>query len=179
LFEDQSSVDLSLAGLWLVIAAREGDRGLWEKIKEKIQSTSSPVLRKNLISALSNFRDPTLVKESLSLVLDGYLKAQDFRYLTSAPKETPQTQEALWEWATVNFERLPEIMGDYVQRYAPWFGSGFCSLEGRDKVRQFFSEPGRVLPGTKRNLALVLEYIDRCSRLRGDLTGAIEEYFTR
>jgi hypothetical protein len=69
-------------------------------------------------------------------------------------------------------------MGDSFLIHAPRFGSQFCSVESRQSLVEFFDDDTHRTDGTERNLALTLESIDRCIRLRKTFSENLMRYLS-
>ncbi|MCA9518419.1 MAG: ERAP1-like C-terminal domain-containing protein, partial [Myxococcales bacterium] len=164
-------IDADLVGLYLHAAAAAGPTksraALWQRMRDAIAKAQDPVQRVMLIRALGGFSEPELMPRSLDLLLDGTLRTQDFPTLTRGIAYRPGAAEASWEWLVAHYDAFVSRLGDKIAPYVPYMGMGFCDAAGRDKVVAFFAaRADKAPPGLARNLAVVLESIDQCARLK-------------
>jgi alanyl aminopeptidase len=152
--------------VFLPMASWDADAAHWERLHAALRATDSPTLRRNLLSALGAFEDPALVRRSLALVLDGSLRAGDWRTVASSIR-----REALpdaWAFVRENHDALVARLGPVAASHLPGLASGFCTRAERDAVERFFrAQP--PLPGRQRNLELALEDVERCAEARETL----------
>ena len=74
-----------------------------------------------------------------------------------------------WEWYKTNFDAYMVAKVPDVRRgRAPLVAGGFCSLEKRDEVEDFFQGKAEVIPGFERSLAQVVESIELCAALTAE-----------
>ena len=171
---DPESVSAELATLFLHMTAWDGDAALWDRFRAAVGSTSDPVTRVALVTALGSFRDPVLLTKSLDLILDGTLRAQDFGTLKRGVGVF--TQDAAWMWMTRKYDQIIERMGPTYRPYMPWMAHDFCDPGDRERVAAFFAKPERAPPGTARNLGQVMERISRCVRQRSTLRAPLSAW---
>ena len=160
-------------GQVLPIAARDGDSALYEGLLRVAEEPPSPVVRGHVVRSLGRFPDPALLRRSLGLVLDGPLRAQDYRSV--AGSVTPEMRPIAWEWVAENYDRLADRLGPMTAGRLPQAASGLCSEEEATEVERFFEGVPESAPGTDRNLRLALEDIRRCAGLRKEISRALPE----
>lgn len=174
---DPGSVSLDALGMTLSIVARRGDAALWQMLRGRVITAKNPVERSALVRSLGAFHDLKLLVRSLNLLLDGTLRAQDLGMLRSI--DTEAGHRAAFEWMAGNYDRLLEVLGKSSAGRLPGIGRGLCTAEDAAKLKAFFEQPGKDAPGTARNLALTLEGIDECARIRAatvtDLKAALSD----
>ncbi len=162
--EDPAAADEETLGLLLPIAALEGDEALWEALVAITADTPSPALRNTVVRSLARFEDPILLRRSFDLVLDGRLRAQDYRTLAS---RVPSTRRRVsWAWMEDHYADLVPRLGLMTSTEIPEIASGLCTQADHDRVAAFFASAEVAPSGTELNTRLVLEDISRCARLR-------------
>ncbi|NNL65310.1 MAG: hypothetical protein HKP30_03605, partial [Myxococcales bacterium] len=147
------------------LASWDGDLVHWQRLHTALLATDRPARRRNLVAALGSFDDPTLAVKTLELVLDGTLRAEEWGAVSGT---RPRARDGVWDWVTRNHDALVARLGELRAANLPWIAARFCSEERRMEVEAFF----RGLPpqpGRKRNLALALEDVERCSAARETL----------
>ncbi len=158
----------------LPVATWSGDAVLWQRLRQTLDTKPDPVTQVAIIGALGSFEDPALLARSFDLVLDGALRAQDFRTMARGIREPARA--GAWAWLDHSYDRLVARVGTEASARLPWMGAGFCTLAERATVEAFFTDPKHAPEGTARNLGLVLEGIDRCVRRRAALRGPLEAW---
>ena len=82
-------------------------------------------------------------------------------------------------WVMKAMVKILGVVGKASGAYLPWFGNGFCDLADAKRVETFFGQPGKSVPGTKRNLALTLEGIDECARIRAATASQLKAWLSK
>jgi len=172
------SVPAAAARIAVPIAAHQGDARLHAALVSALAHAQTPRDRSIALSGLGNFRDPTLFERSLQLYLTDTLRVGDFWAVAGHAGDTPALQSAGFAWMAEHFDPLAAKLGDDIASSLPSMGVGFCDAIGRERVRQFFTDPAHQRPGTARTLAQSLEAIDQCIQLRAQATGAVDAFLT-
>lgn len=180
------AVDLELANLYLPIHIRAlgheprngaARRALWTSL-ERLVDHRSPAVRNLAIASLGAFLDPELVIESLELVVNGRLRAQDFRTVRSAISSRPEVAQAVWTWLTTRFDALVAQLGAKSAPGLPSLAGGLCSNEQADEVERWFrTRAGSFPPGLDRNLALTVDGIRSCAMTRAHHAPAARRWY--
>lgn len=159
---DRTAVAPDLVGVMLAVAARNGDRALFERLVAAAKAEREIKDRRTLISALGAFRDPALVKASLALALGDEFEARDSISLVFGAFYQEQTRELAWEFLKANFDKL-------LARLSRDSGAGFLRLAGlfcdaahRDDAAAFFKDRAPSYLGGPRAYARMIERIDLC-----------------
>jgi hypothetical protein len=156
---DQASLHVSLT-------ARAGDAELHAALTRLATTTRSPAVRTSALAGLSSFRSPELLRRSLDLLLDGSLRAQDYRSIVSEPIADERTHALVWQWLVESEPRLVEVLGARMAEQLPWVVAGACTPEAREAGRQHFAASTHLGPGAQHNLDQALETAARCIELR-------------
>ena len=168
------SVDASIAGDVLRVAARNGNEALFEQYVSAMHQMHSPEQFYNFVRALAGFRDPRIVERVLAMSVSDEVRSQDAAGLIAAVLSHPDNQKTAWAWVKANWPAVqkkttmssgPRIVGATAR---------FCSLESRDDVQRFFTE--HKVPSAERTLKQSLEDIDACSRRRPRLETQFSEW---
>ena len=166
---DPRSVDDETLSLLLPLAARNGDAALWRALVRALDVPASPAARESIVASLGSFEDGELLRRSLELVVDGRLRAQDYRSLMSA---VPSVRQGVaWSWLEEHYGDVVARLGPMTSTQLPQAAAGLCTQGDRDRVAAFFAGVEGAPEGTDRNLRLALEEIDRCVRLRARIAG--------
>jgi alanyl aminopeptidase len=174
---DRDSLPSDLASVWLGIAALDGDEQLWQELASLLAMDLAPWQRSIVVRSLAAFEAKGLAARSFDLVLDGTLRAQDYRSLVRAVR--PVSRGEAWEWLEEHYGPLVEVLGKSAAASLPSMGRGFCTHDDARRVERFFSQPDHAPDGTLHNLRLVVEDIERCVRLREAATEPLRDYLAR
>jgi cytosol alanyl aminopeptidase len=161
--DDSSALEDDMVGVALTIAARRGDRALYDRFHAELGKAKNARRRNHLLAAMASFRDPAIVREALTLFLSKELDPRDaLSLLFQDDRMVEVTFVFLKEHYDAIIARLPgELAAD-----APRFGESFCSEPDRAQVEAFFKDRIEKITGGPRNLAQALETISLCNAQR-------------
>ena len=168
------SVDASIAGDVLRVAARNGNEALFEQYVSAMPQMHSPEQFYNLARALADFRDPKIVERVLAMGVSDEVRSQDAAGLISAVLSNPDNQKTAWAWVKANW---PAVEKKTTMSSGPRIVNAtrsFCSLELRDDVQSFFTE--HKVPSAERTLKQSLEDIEACTRRRPRMETQLSEW---
>ncbi len=161
--KDSESVDESLAGNALAVAAANGDAALYDQYIAHLKAAKSPEEYYSYFAALGLFPDPALTKRTFDYFLSPAVKNQDFIYL-STPFTNYHTQEAAWNLFKANFKPIMEKVDASLGSGLVELAGVFCDEKLRDDSQQFFA--AKHLPGTERLLQNAKDQVNACIELR-------------
>lgn len=128
-FHDHRAVPPDLVSLVLTTAARHGDHALYDRFRAELKKTKDEKQRGELLSAISAFRDPEIVKANYDLFLAGELDARESFGLLFGPLGDPKTREIPFQFVKQNYDRivakLPQAVGTDLSAYLPLSASAF------------------------------------------------------
>lgn len=147
----------------------------------KLATEGSAFEKGAALGALSSTKDKTIAAKLriLALTEDSPLTGRQANSLVSALLGSDEHGDETWEWLKKNFVTFVERkVPDVRLGRMPGFGGRFCSLEGRDEVREFFTSQASIIPGYERSLAQTVERIELCAALKDtkteELTAALK-----
>jgi aminopeptidase N/puromycin-sensitive aminopeptidase len=163
--KDPSSVDGTLAGAVVAVAARHGDAELYNQFLAQIKKANSPQEQYRYFYALAEFPQPNLTKQTLDSVLTDQVRGQDL-YILLPLLADPASQNQTWDFMRANFDKLMAKTGGGLGGVGIFlYGAQvFCSTDKAEQVKQFFQQ--HPFPGTERNQREAIEGIDSCVELR-------------
>lgn len=177
--DDRKAVHPDLAGTVLAVAARSGDRALFERIRAEAKKVTERRDRQRLLGALGSFRDPALGKEALSMLLTDEFDIRESVGVLFAELSDPATRQLAWDFFKQNFDallaKLPREFGGVL----PFVGRPFCDAAHRTDLEAFFKDRAEKLIGAKRNLAQTLEGIDQCVALKDSQTETVASFLRK
>ena len=163
--KDSSSVDPSIAGIALRLAAREGDRELFDAYRKRFEEARVPADRGRYLGALGAFQQPEIRAEALRYSLEGPLRPNELFTIPGGMSETPADRDYIFAWVTENYEHVTSRLPAEFAAFMPFVASG-CSLERLEAGKAFFSKPENSVPGTQKRVKRVAEQVGDCVALR-------------
>ena len=165
--EDRDSVDPSIAGACLSVAAIDGGWRLYNEYKTAFEEATVPAERSRFLGALGDFSDKAMQDAALHYALNGPLRPQElFTIPQSVAMGSTDRPDRLWNWFVENYDQIVEKMPPAFKAYMPYFAGG-CEEERLVAAREFFAQPEHQAPGQERQLERVAEGVRECVELRG------------
>jgi alanyl aminopeptidase len=173
--EDPSSVDPSIAGVAISLAAHEGDQALFDEYKKRAEETQIPTERRRFLGALGSFRNPGLQEETLRYAIEGPVRPQEMFQVSMGIGTTSAGRERVYRWMTENYDtivgRIPPVFASFMTMFA-----GGCSEERLANAHEFFGRPEHQVAGTDKQLAKVSDQVNDCLGLREREGEAVSRY---
>ncbi|MCC6557902.1 MAG: ERAP1-like C-terminal domain-containing protein [Polyangiaceae bacterium] len=164
--EDPASLEPDAVEAVLAIAAAHGDRALFDRLHAEVKKATDQKRRSRIVRALSSFRDPALIRDSLAIFLTDELDARESLFLLFRQQEE-RAAPVVFAFLKERFDAIAARTPDELRGDLPWAGTGFCDEGRRAEVEALFKDKVGALTGGPRNLAQVLEEISLCSARRG------------
>jgi aminopeptidase N/puromycin-sensitive aminopeptidase len=158
--KDPTSVEGTIVGPALAVAAENGDAVLYEQLAQGMASARSTEDYYHFLFALTSFRQPELAQRTLALVDQGKIRQQDYVRIFPALLSESPAREIAWDYLKAHWDSLAEKVTTFGGSGAVSALGGFCSIEKRDEIKQFFTE--HRAPGAERALQQSLERIGAC-----------------
>jgi alanyl aminopeptidase len=163
--KDRTSVDPSLVGPVLRLAALRGDEALFEEYRKRFEATTVPTERHPLLDALGSFRDPALRERALRYDLTGPLRPHELFWIPGSMSDDPRNLDQVWVWWQANYDAVASRIPPEYAIYIP-YAAGGCSEARVRQGEAFFADPKHNPPGTLKELAKVTEAVRDCVGLR-------------
>jgi alanyl aminopeptidase len=161
--DDPGSLEPDVIDLVLGLAARHGDRKLFDRIHAEAKKATDQKRRLRLLGAMASFRDPAIVTESLSIAVSDEFDARDALRLFF---QDPRMSDVAFGFLKQRFDAVVARVPGELQGDLPRLGESFCDAAHRADVEAFFKDRIGKLTGGSRTLAQTLEEISLCSALR-------------
>jgi aminopeptidase N len=163
----EGSLDPAVATTLLHVAARHGDRSLFEALDKAATRSPSPEEYHRYLDTLTYFEDPVLVQRALERTLTDEIRRQDTPAFLRGFLQTPSSgvNAQTWRFAEQHWPTLApklSIAGGDATLVAG-LGS-FCDANSRGEIRSFFTHNPR--PSAARALEQAIEQINNCIDLR-------------
>ncbi|MFQ5511785.1 MAG: M1 family metallopeptidase [Candidatus Krumholzibacteriia bacterium] len=176
--DDPASVDPTLAGVALRVAAIEGTAEDFEAYKDRFEKARVPAERQRYLSALGAFEDTGLQDRALDYILSGSLRPTELFAIPGGVASTAAGRDKVYRWLTENYDAITAKIPPDFAAFMPFFVSG-CSEERLQAAREFFDHPGHSVDGTAKNLAKVADQVGDCINLREREAAAVADYLSR
>jgi alanyl aminopeptidase len=175
-FKDRHSVDPSLVGTALSLAALNGDWKLYNQLKTGFETTEIPAERGRYLAAMGCFLDAQYLKAALRYTVTGPLRPQElFTVVFGMGTVQLDPGPMLWDWMTGNYDAIAARIPPTFMAYMPFFASG-CDQSRLAAAREFFADEKHKVAGTDKTLEQVAESVTHCAQLRDREGKAVSAY---
>jgi alanyl aminopeptidase len=181
-----TSVPPSLVDVGIVLAARRGDRAMFEDYRRHFETATLPSDRGLYLAGMGSFRDTTLRAAALDYALEGPLRPQETLIIPAATSEEGLTlpsarqgggvfSDAMMKWTLAHWDEL-------VAKMPPNFAArnlrttGGCAREREAELKAFFSDPKKDYPGIQATLRRMSDAMDECSNLHDREAERVERW---
>jgi len=161
---DPSSVENTLAGTALGIAARNGDGALFNQLQKASTTAPNPQSRAEALHALALFRDPALEKRALDYAVSGQVRNQDAAGFLASEIRGRDTRNLAWQYVQDNWDKVTAQLTEFGGAYIVGATGSFCSADRVDEVTNFFAQ--HKVAASARTLARARDQINDCVDLR-------------
>jgi aminopeptidase N len=158
--KDPGSVEGTIIAPALAVAAENGDAALYEQFTQAMGSARNTEDYYHFLFALTSFRQPELAQRTLALIDQGKIRQQDYVRIFPALLAESPAREIAWDYLKAHWDVLAEKVTTFGGSGAISALGGFCSIEKRDEIKQFFA--AHRAPGAERALQQSLERISTC-----------------
>jgi alanyl aminopeptidase len=176
---DHKAVDPDVAGLALKVAARYGDKALFERFRAAAKAEKDHKERSMLLGAMGAFRNPEIVKVALQIPLTDEFETRDSVTLVWGAFGEEETRELAYQFVKTNLDallaRLPRDYGTYFVGMA----TSFCDEAHRDDSLAFFKDRAPAYLDGPRALARMVERTDLCIARRAAWRPSLVEFLSR
>jgi puromycin-sensitive aminopeptidase len=94
---DDAAIDPELRATAISLAARGGDAALFRGFQRRLANESDPVLKVQLLRALTRFEDPKLAARAQDLVFAGKIPKQDLATFVAGLLANPTARGPFWQ----------------------------------------------------------------------------------
>jgi alanyl aminopeptidase len=165
LLADPSAVDESVADVALVLAARGGDRPLWDVFRARFEKAESPNDRARFLNLLGRFDDPSVARAALDYSLTDAVRPTELLRIPISVGFSTHREDEVFDWLTGHYDQIAGRIPPFVRAFLP-FAAGGCSAARWHKAEAFFADPAHRAPGMEQQMAQVAENVAACVRLR-------------
>ena len=158
------SVDPTISGTALYIAARHGDEALFNQLLHVFETVNDPIQKESALHALSIFREPALEKRMLDYATSDKVRNQDAVVVFALGLRDASTRDVTWQYIQDNWEKVKAQTTTASGGYLVGATGNFCSADKREEVTRFFAT--HKLPATETALVRAQQNISACADLR-------------
>jgi alanyl aminopeptidase len=163
---DHRSVSPELATAALFLSALDGDAAFYDTLYGAAKAEKDRVERQRILGAMSDFRDPALVRRGFQIAMNDEFDPRESIQLVWGPSHARQVREAALDFVQANFDAIVQRMPrDYGAGMAEIAG-GFCDDRHVQVLEDFFRPRVRRYPGGDRRFAQALQQVRQCSAFR-------------
>lgn len=163
LFAGKKPQDASIADASVALTAKHGDAAMYDKMLAVAEKATDPGLKTDALHVLTRFDDPLLVMRTLEYAVSDAVRSQDSWALIALELDRRETQDLAWQFVVQHWTEISRKMTVNVGARLVEASAGFCSVQKRDEVAEFFTAHPVA---TERTLRKSLEAIDSCVHLR-------------
>jgi len=160
--KDREALSQETAHLALQVAARGGDKALFDTILAQARATQDPTERGELLGALGNFREPALVEEALALVAGDTFDARDTVGILRTALFNPEAKAQAWRFYLDHFDLLAGRMRSDEANGLLFLVGFLCDDTWRAEAETFLTPRISRIEGGARSLTRALESIRLC-----------------
>ncbi len=173
------SVDAGMANVAFSVAAAHGDAALYDRVLAALHDPKqqSPEQNSRLLFTLAEFRDPALLKRSLEFVRSPQMPPQDVIGFMSTLIGNPETRDPSWAFLKRHWVEMREKVVSFGGGGAVGALGGYCDVEHRKDIEDFFRE--HRAPGAERTVRLALERISSCIEFKQKQGPEFERWMAR
>jgi len=168
------SVEGTIIGPALSVAAAYGDDALYDQFADAMEHAHNAEDYYHFLYAFVSFRRPELTRRTLALIDQGKIRQQDYAGMLSGLLVESPAREITWDYLKAHWDSLAEKVATFGGGGAVSALAGFCSVEMRDDIKQFFTD--HRAPGAERALQQSLERISSCIEFKKLQGGNMQKF---
>jgi len=134
-------IDPDLRGTIYTTAVREiGDKPTFDKLFKMHEASSMSEERTTITAALTNFKQPDLIKRALKIIDTDSVRHQDVAYWIAYSFSNRHAKRETWKWMTTHWDWLAKNLGTDLSFYRfPMFAAtAFSNREFLEDFKAFF-----------------------------------------
>jgi len=175
-----AAADADTAAIALVVSVRQGDEALdFATVEALLKGAKTPTERITAVQALGAFRDEKLLRRTLSMILDGRIRAQDALYAVRTAIQWPDSRAVFIAWMREHLTEVANILSGFgVTRMVASLRQ-LCDAKEVEAAARAFEPMVEKMGGSKRRLREALENAELCVDLRARQAAAVSNYLRK
>src|SRR5581483_8905187 len=135
--KDPGAVDRDVMPALVAILAQTGNAARDAEFKQNFKSARTPQEEQRYLFALADFTRPELLRETMTMTLNGEVRTQNAPYLMHALLMNPVCRYQAWDYLRANWEQMT---AKFPASALPRMCEGIVALLDREaQVREFFA----------------------------------------
>jgi aminopeptidase 2 len=173
----KSIIDPDLRGAVFSTVARLGSEKEYDKLLKLHNESTMSEERNSLVAALNAFKQPTLIKKSLSQIKSDNVRLQDITYWIAYSFMNRFARRYTWEWLKDNWEWLDKNMGNDLSFYRmPVYAArSFTEDKFIDEFKDFFKP--LMSPAMERSYKQGIEILEYQTAWRNRSIKEVKKFF--
>ncbi len=177
--DDRKSVDPTVVGAVLGVAARYGDQKLFDRLHAEAKKVTDRTERSRILSALGGFAEPKLVDQALALVLTDEFDLREGGGLTRGAMSDPRTRLVAYAFVKQHFDDISAKLPPAYRVYMAYFALPLCDDKYKPELEAFLKPRIEILDGGPRALAQAMEGLSLCAASRKAQAPAVEAFLAK
>ena len=153
--EDHRAVDPDMVSVVLGVAARHGDRDLFDRMRAAAKQETNESFRANLIFSLGLFPVPDIIRIALPIALGDEFDTRESMDILFGPARRRETRDYGYDFVKQNWDALVAKLPTDTGSFMPYVAGGYCDAAHRQDVQSFFTGRSTKYTGGPRTLAQV------------------------
>jgi aminopeptidase N len=177
--DNHAAVDPELVGTVLHVAARYGDRKLFDRLYTDAKKTTDREDRARLLNAMGAFADPKLLEQALALTLTDEFDLRESAGLMQGGFSDPRTRMTTFEFVKRHFDEITKKLPEAYRPYMAYTIVSLCDDSRKAELEAFLKPRIDPLDGGPRALAQALEQLTLCSAARKAQTPGVVAFLSK
>jgi puromycin-sensitive aminopeptidase len=170
-------VDPNVLPALIAVVAHAGDEGRYHEFFERFRTATTPQEEQRYLYALTAFRQPALVDQSLARTVNGDIRTQDAPFVARTMLMLVHSREAAWDFVKKQWDTMDRLYPKHGLRRMAEGVIGLATPELEADVHRFFQERRIELGG--KTLEQYLEQLRVAVALREREAAALPRYLAR
>jgi puromycin-sensitive aminopeptidase len=172
-----AAVDPNVLPALIAVLAHAGDEGRSHEFFERFRTASTPQEEQRYLYALTAFRQPALVEQTLARTVNGEIRTQDAPFVVRAMLMLVHSREPAWDFVKKQWDTMDRLYPKHGLRRMAEGVIGLATRELEADVHRFFQERHIDLGG--KTLEQYLEQLRVAVSLRERQGAALSVYLAR
>jgi alanyl aminopeptidase len=177
--DDRASIDPTVVGSVLGVAARYGDQALFDRLHAEAKKVTDRAQRARILSALGGFADPKLVAQALALILTDEFDLREAGGLSRGAMSDPRTRLVAYAFVKEHFDEISAKLPPAYRPYMAYFALPLCDDKYKPELEAFLTPRIEKLDGGPLALAHAMEELSLCSASRKAQAPAVEAFLAK
>jgi alanyl aminopeptidase len=173
----RDAIDANLVSVVMRVLGEDADATTFDALLARLVTTEDEELRRNLLGALGNVRDPKLAERARALLFDDRLKVSELMAPLWRQMGNRETRDATWTWFKSQLDAIVKRLPPRRAGWLPAIAMNFCSQAHADETQKLFGARVGSLPGGKRELAKSTEAVRLCAARKDKQLPSMRSFF--